>query len=144
MVNSTYRKILVPLDGSKCSERALSEAIILAKQCNASIVGLYVLPFSPLSFRDIRIAKEKMYEEGKQFLAKVQTNVEKGGITFQQKILEGSNPGEIISGFVNLNKNKVDLVMMGSRGMGGLKEAFLGSTSNYVMHKSKVPVMIIK
>ncbi len=121
----------------------LVEATVLAKQCGASIVGLYILPFSPLSYRDIRIAKETMYDEAKKNLAKAQTNAEKKGVTLQQKILEG-NPGELISNFANQSKNKVDLIMMGSRGRGGLKEAFLGSVSNYVMHKSKVPIMIVK
>ncbi|MFB5607477.1 MAG: universal stress protein, partial [Candidatus Nitrosomaritimum yanchengensis] len=46
MANGLYKKILVPLDGSKCSERALVEAITLAKQCDAKIVGLYIVPFS--------------------------------------------------------------------------------------------------
>ena len=143
MANSRYKKILVPLDGSKGSERALSEAIVLAKQCDAGIFALYVLPFSPLSYRDIRIAQETMYEEGKKILAKAQTNAEKKGVVLQQKILKGS-PGKIISCFANQSKNKVDLIVVGSRGRSGLKEAFLGSISNYVMHKSKVPIMIIK
>ena len=37
-----------------------------------------------------------------------------------------------------------DLIVIGSRGMGAIKEFFLGSTSNYVMHKSKKPVLIVK
>ena len=143
MANGLYKKILVPLDGSKCSERALIEATILAKQCDAKIIGLYVLPFSPISYREVRIAKEKMYDEAKQNLTKLNTAVEKKGVKMQQKILEG-NPGELISNYANQSKNKVDLVMMGSRGRGGLKETFLGSVSNYVMHKTKVPIMIIK
>ncbi len=143
MANTNYKKILVPLDGSKYSERAFSEAVVLAKQCGASIVGLYVLPFSPLSYRDIRVIKETMYDEAKKNLAKAQTNADKNNVKLQQKILEG-NPGELISNFANQSKNKIDLIMMGSRGRGGLKEAFLGSVSNHVMHKSKVPVMIIK
>ena len=37
-----------------------------------------------------------------------------------------------------------DLIVIGSRGMSATKEFFLGSTSNYVMHKSKKPVLIVK
>ncbi len=143
MANGLYKKILVPLDGSKGSERALIEATKLAKQCDAKIVGLYVVPFSPLSYREIKVVKETMFVEAKKNLAKAQANAEKKGVTLQQKILEG-NPGALISNFANQNKNKIDLVVIGSRGIGGLKEAFLGSISNYVMHKSKVPVMIVK
>jgi nucleotide-binding universal stress UspA family protein len=41
-------------------------------------------------------------------------------------------------------KHHFDLVVIGSRGMGAAKELFLGSTSNYVLHKSKKPVLVVK
>ncbi len=41
-------------------------------------------------------------------------------------------------------KKNFDLIVIGSRGMGAAKEIFLGSTSNYVLHKSKKPVLIVK
>ena len=41
-------------------------------------------------------------------------------------------------------RKNFDLVVIGSRGMGAAKEIFLGSTSNYVLHKSKKPVLIVK
>jgi nucleotide-binding universal stress UspA family protein len=42
------------------------------------------------------------------------------------------------------HKNNFDLIVIGSRGMGKVGEFFLGSTSNYVVHSSKIPVLIIK
>jgi len=41
-------------------------------------------------------------------------------------------------------KNKIDQIIMGSRGIGFPKELFFGSTSNFVLHKGKVPVSIVK
>ncbi|HSA76460.1 MAG TPA: universal stress protein, partial [Nitrosarchaeum sp.] len=40
------KKILVPIDGSKNSMRGLDEAIYLARQCHATITGLYVIPIA--------------------------------------------------------------------------------------------------
>ena len=41
-------------------------------------------------------------------------------------------------------KQNFDLIVIGSRGMGAAKELFLGSTSNYILHKSKKPVLVVK
>ena len=46
------KKILVPLDGSKNSMRGLDEAIYLARQCHATITGLYVIPIYPRNLAD--------------------------------------------------------------------------------------------
>jgi nucleotide-binding universal stress UspA family protein len=47
MIRKKIKKILVPLDGSKNSMRGLDEGIYLARQCQATITGLYVIPIYP-------------------------------------------------------------------------------------------------
>jgi nucleotide-binding universal stress UspA family protein len=61
-------------------------------------------------------------------------------ILFYAKVLHGE--GSKIVGFAHYRK--FDMIVMGSRGMGSLKEMFLGSTSNYVIHKSRIPVLVVK
>jgi nucleotide-binding universal stress UspA family protein len=140
---ANYKKILVPLDSSKRTDYVLAEAINIAKQYDASIVALYVLPFSPLSYRDNIIAQEKMYAEAKENLAKVKETAKKNDVALQTKILKG-HPGKLISNFANQKKNGIDLIVIGSRDLGGFKEMFLGSVSNFVVHKSKVSTMVVK
>jgi len=140
---ANYKKILVPLDSSKKTNYVLAEAINIAKQYDASIVALYVLPFSPLSYRDNPIAQEKMFAEAKENLAKVNETAKKSGVALQTKILKG-HPGKLISNFANQKKNGIDLIVIGSRDLGGFKEMFLGSVSNFVVHKSKVSTMVVK
>ena len=50
MIRRSIKKILVPIDGSKNSMRGLDEAIYLARQCHATITGLYVIPIYPRNF----------------------------------------------------------------------------------------------
>lgn len=57
-------------------------------------------------------------------------------------VIEYGDEGSTIVSFAQ--KNDFDLIVIGSRGMGKLKEVFLGSTSNYVVHSSKIPVTIVK
>ena len=142
----TLRKILVPLDGSDNSQRALDAAIFLAKKSNAKIVCLYSINFIPIAetqmFDPLRCQiEEKKYAE--QVMQKAKTLCTQNDIEFT-KVIEFGMPGNTILNFIKNKNNKIDLVVMGSRGQSGLKEIFLGSVSNYVLHKSHIPVLIIK
>jgi nucleotide-binding universal stress UspA family protein len=140
---NNYKKILVPIDTSEKNVKLLKDSIDIAKRNGASLVGLYVLPFSPLSFREIRVAQEKMYEEGKSVLEKAKATAKKNGVSMQTKILKG-HPGKLITNYANQRKNKIDLIVIGSRDLGGLKEVLLGSVSNYVVHNSKISTLVVK
>ena len=138
------KKILVPLDGSKNSIRGLDMAIHIARQSHGTITalsiksvpGVYALhPLGFLDFNSIPKIKKRLDD------AKVRAA--KKGIQLTAKTLAG-DPGYDIARFANNAKNKIDLVVIGARGMGAAKEIFLGSTSNYVLHKSKKPVLIVK
>ena len=63
------------------------------------------------------------------------------GATFKYKTGGGSPGSEIVK---IAQQGKFDMIVIGARGVGGAKEKFLGSTSNYVMHKTKVPVLVVK
>ncbi len=63
------------------------------------------------------------------------------GVDFSDKVVYGEEGPKITK---MAKGQSFDLIVIGSRGLGSLKEVFLGSTSNYVLHKSKVPVLIVK
>lgn len=63
------------------------------------------------------------------------------GIVFYEKIIYGNEAWEITE-FAAYKK--FDIIVMSSRGLGAVKETFLGSVTNTVVHKSKVPVLIVK
>ena len=138
------KKILVPLDGSKNSYRGLDEAINLAGQCKAIIIGIYVkdMPgvyaLHPIGFIGLALGKE-----GKKVIEYARKKCAKKGILFHGKILGGDPPSDII-GFAHNKRNRINIIVIGARGRGTLKGIFLGSVSNYVIHKSKVPVLVVK
>jgi len=138
------KKILVPLDGSKNSLRGLDAAIYMARQCQATITALYIksvpgiYALHPLGFLDFANIKE-----AKKLLESAKVRAAQKGIDLSPKIIAGE-PGFDIVKFANNKKNKINLIVIGARGRGATKEFFLGSVSNYVLHKSKKPVMIIK
>lgn len=139
-----FSRILAPLDGSENSRRALDAAITLAQKCGSSILAVFVLPFPAVqAYQPDMAAKEQIFKEAKGFLEDSKKSAESKGITLRYEILEGS-PASAIVDFSQSPKNSVDLIVMGSRGMSGLREAFLGSVSHHVTQKSKVPVLVVK
>jgi nucleotide-binding universal stress UspA family protein len=141
MANS-IKKILVPLDGSKNSMRGLDEAIYLARQCQAIVTGLYIIPIYPRNLVDAIMPYQiHLTKEAKKFMSSAKTRAAQKGVLFKSKIIYGSPSSEI----TDLAKDKkFDLIVIGSRGHGGIKEVFLGSVATAVIHKSKVPVLVVK
>ncbi|MDX1595405.1 MAG: universal stress protein [Nitrosopumilaceae archaeon] len=142
MIRKSLKKILVPLDGSKNSLRGLDEAIFIARQCNATITGLYVIPLYPRNLMDALMPYQiHLRKEAKEFMEKAKNRCAKKGIKFSSKIEIGSPTSEIE--YISKSK-KFDLIVIGSRGQSGLKEVFLGSVANTIVHKSKIPVLVVK
>lgn len=142
MIKKQIKKILVPLDGSKNSMRGLDNAISIARACHATITGIYILPIYPRNFIDA-VTPFLLHPEKKarKFLAAAKIRAAQKGILFKSKIIWGSPTAEI---YDMTKSKKFDLIVIGSRGMGTVKEFFLGSVSNAIIHKSKIPVMVVK
>ena len=140
----SLKKILVPLDGSDNSFRALDMAIFLAKKLNSTITAQYSISLFP-SIEVQTIDPIKCQVEERKFadvvLKKAEFTCERNEIKFTKAITHGS-PGYAIVKYAKIHK--IDLIVIGSRGRSAAKEAFLGSTSNYVLHKSAIPVLIVK
>lgn len=136
------KKILVALDGSKNSLRALTESIKLAKQTKASITGIFVIQAFPTETGIIKtVIGNVLSKKSKNFLSIAKSRCKKNDIEFFD-VTEFGHEGQTIVSFAE--KNKYDIIVIGSRGMGIIKETFLGSTSHYVVHTTKLPVLVVK
>ena len=125
---SKIKKILVPVDGSVNGCKAVDEAIFFAQKCNADLDFVYVA--SNIN-KDIpsHIVFDRIWEKIPQEL-KAAKHVETGNIP--KAILKVADA------------EKSDLIIMGSRGLGLVKGALMGSVSQKVVEESPIPVMIIK
>jgi len=142
MIKNRIKNILVPLDGSKNSIRGLDDAISIARACQATITGIYIIPMYPRNLADAIIPYFIQPErEAKKFMRSAKTRAAQKGILFKSKITRGSPTCEIQE---LANAKRFDLVVIGARGRGSLKDAFLGSVSNAIVHKCKIPVMVVK
>jgi len=137
-----FNKILVPLDGSTNSLRGLNKAIDIAKVSGAEITGLYVfhLPIAA-GIKYSQKMKEQAQQKATKAIGPAMEKVKQAGLGFRYKTTGGNVGSDIVK---TANSGKFDMVVIGARGLGAAKEAFLGSTSHHVLHKAKVPVLVVK
>lgn len=143
MIKKKISKILVPLDGSKNSQRGLEMAISLARQCGATITGIYSINEQSRSeFKSVGAVSDKLNKEIEKMLKNAKILAAQNGIVFKERKMRGDVGYNIVK--LAQGKDKFDMIVMGSRGRSAAKEMFFGSVSNYVIHAAKIPVLIVK
>ena len=153
-----FSQILVPLDGSELSERALSHAKDIAKSGGATVHLVRVLtrhpaadarPFGSGLDADYALAQtaemaralnQAELESVQAYLDGHSRALEGEGIAVQTDIHEGS-PEDHIVGYAQ--DNDVDLIVMSTAGHGGIRRLVLGSTTDRVIRSCEVPVLVV-
>ena len=138
-------KLLVPVDGSENSLRALDHAIYLAKKTGANITAMNVIENPPTVYVEsqklLNDLIAKFRAESANILDKCKQIAEKSGVKIETAIGEGDAASTII-GYAE--KGNFDTIIIGRRGLGRFKEMMLGSISNKVLHHAMCTVMIVK
>ncbi|NIP62805.1 MAG: universal stress protein [Nitrosopumilaceae archaeon] len=152
MVKTIFSKILVCVDGSKTADKALKKAIQISDQNKSKIAILHVIdttlflnyygsgfmveyapPPLPSGF------KSDVKKQIRKELEKKMTKFQNYNLDYSIKIKVGNVADEILK-----SSKGFDLVVIGSRGMGKLKSALLGSVSSKVVENAKSPVLVVR
>jgi nucleotide-binding universal stress UspA family protein len=141
-----YKKILVPLDGSKTAEGVLPHAKALAYSEGAELVLLIVAanPALDYAFSDPGIAQraeEDQEERSKQYVAEVEKQLKSAGFKVSTLLRVGA-VAEVILAVAE--EMQVDVIAMSTHGRTGAARWLLGSVAERVVRNSKVPVMLIR
>ena len=153
-----YKQILVAVDKSELSNKALSQAIAIAKAFQAKLHLLHVL--SPLQeeFEDLSSpALSSGYYPANmdESLQKRWQTLEQEGLELLRSLAEKATAGGVSTKFTQIvgqpeqkicefaHSLQVDLIVVGSHGRTGLSELFFGSVSNYVSHHVPCAVLIV-
>ena len=136
------QKILVPVDGSDSSERALDRASELAVALKAKLIFLYVANVNQLAVNSCLSAEllEAMNKAGDVILTHAEERVSESIET--ERVLETGSPASAIVDVAE--ECEADMIIMGSRGLGLVKGVLLGSVSQYVVENAKCAVMVGK
>jgi nucleotide-binding universal stress UspA family protein len=141
-------KFLVATDGSDHSLKTLEKAIELAIPLKAEITVLSVVPNVPIyvfpegfSTEEFLLIEKKLEKKTEELLAQAEQKFKENGIKVDT-IMGKGNPADFICKVAE--EGDYDLVILGSRGLGGFKQLILGSVSNKVVQFVKKSVLIVK
>ena len=136
------KNILVPVDGSEGSDRAVAQAIAMAEICEAKLNFLYVANINQLAINACLsdAILDAVTKAGNVILDRAMEMVPSG--IEKEAFSETGSPAVVILDFASAND--IDLVIMGSRGLGIVKGVLLGSVSQYIVEQAKCPVLVVK
>lgn len=139
------KSIIVPIDFSEQSEKALKVAADIAKQQDAELFILHMLELSP------SIMSESGYVAQEQVVHLIKMGEQRFVDFLDKPYLKGVKMTPIIKHYKVFSevdeiarKHNADLIVMGSHGTDGLQEIFIGSNTERVVRSSEIPVLVIK
>ncbi|KAA8731134.1 universal stress protein [Acinetobacter qingfengensis] len=144
----TYQHILVPVDGSETSYKAIQEAIKFSKSLNSKITLVQVLELDPyiaegyLTTGQTNPFIERAREYLSQTIADAKQKFQDQGINVETLLLEGISVTDKI--LEAAKDTQADLIIIGSHGRTGLSKLFLGSQTQKVLAQTTIPVLVVR
>jgi len=137
------KKILVPVDGSQYSMRAVDYASDMAKHMDSEILLIHCHKSFPVVLGEPYFQKaiDKIMKKSNDLLNPYRKAVQEAGVVFIDRILEGPAAQAIceVAGI-----EKVDMIVMGCRGRNDLEGLLLGSCTHRVLRTAPCPVLVIR
>ena len=149
-----FEKVLVCVDGSESSMKAADYAVMLAKQSGAEVIALNVIvsqlgyaysagPFGLVTPNTINDILKKSKQEAQKWFDDIGKNAVTNGVKFKTEVVV--SPTSTVPAIVDYaEKNKVDLIVVGTRGRSGFTKLLLGSVASGVVTYASCPVMVVK
>lgn len=139
-----FQRILVALDGSDVSMRALSQAARLAKQDRAELYAVHVVPSPPFEYTGVLA---DYYDQARQssgrWMKEVEREAAKHGLGIRTEIIVGaSSVVDTIIGYAD--SLSCDLIVTGTRGMTPSTRILVGSVANGLVETSRCPVLVVR
>ncbi len=138
-----FKKILVPVDGSRFSMRAAEAAADLAGSTGAEIILVHCHKSFPAVLGEpyYQNAVSRILKEANELLEPFRKLLEGKKVSFTERLMEGP-PRQAVSEVAR--RENCDLIVMGSRGLSDLEGLFLGSVTHRVLRVAPCPVMVIR
>lgn len=139
------QRILVPIDFSACSKKALQYALPLAREHEATLTLLYVVPpaygageYGAIDYAQLEAS---LREGGEKEMARLVAEEVRGQVATDPQVRVGSPTREILETARSL---PADLIVISTHGHTGLKHVFLGSVAEHVVQRAPCPVFVVR
>lgn len=139
------KRILVPIDFSDCAKKALQYAIPLAKEHEAAITLLYVMPadravgeYGGIDYASLQTETRASSDRA---LAALVVDEVRGEVPADTLVRTGAPVVEILEAAKDL---PADLIVISTHGRTGLKHVFLGSVAEHVVRRAPCPVLVVR
>jgi len=144
-----YKKILVPVDGSEASLQAVDKCLELLKDETASKVVILTVTGLPLQLRAYEEEKGEAYSQMKALLIKdardlldeTEKRFANCPVPVETKLIWGELPYAIVQ---EAREGEYDLIIIGSRGLGGVNNLILGSVGLHVVQRAPCTVLVTR
>ena len=140
-MTNNFKTILVPLDGSKYSKKALQRASEITRAFDSKIILLYVVEKSSINLLDRKEYLKMLRKFGKKTLDDASKTLSKKGLSAKSLLKEGNIVSEIEK---VVKSEKCDLIIVGNKGLGAVTRFLLGSVSNKLAQHSNCSLLIVK
>ncbi len=142
-----YKRILVPIDGSDTSDRALQEALTLADgKAQLLLVHvveeIYPLDAEGYAFIDFAALREVAQQSGKRLLAKAKEAAQGVKVETQMLDAEGERVAQVVESVAA--QWSADLIVIGTHGRSGFSRLLFGSVAEGVVRGASVPVLLVR
>lgn len=146
-----YKHILLPIDGSKLSLKAVKTGVALARALSARVTVFYASPGIAVEYyaSDMPMPQEvfdaeaaRLKKEGEKILAAAGAIAAKAGVPVQTVCVQDRMAAEAI--METARKRRCDLIVMSSHGRSGIGAVLLGSVTNKVLTHSRTPVLVCR
>jgi nucleotide-binding universal stress UspA family protein len=146
-----FKRVLIPTDGSKPARKAIKAGVRLAKGLGARVVGYYALEIvQPYVYADGYIIDARVLKgfeararaAGEKYLAEVAKAAKAAGVPCE---LVMTKPETAATGIIGAaRKKRCDVIFIGSHGRGELATLVLGSVTQKVLARSRIPVLVFR
>jgi nucleotide-binding universal stress UspA family protein len=138
-----YQHILMPTDGSKCSEEAIKQGLALAKTLNAEVTFLYSVDDPAYTVAKAAAYRKPFHdyllEEAEASLKRAKGWADDAGVKATTQLVDLQHPIEAI----HAAEKDYDLIVMGTHGRRGVNRFAFGSVAEGVLRRSEKPCLVI-